>query len=200
MQQVQINSKIGLDFANTLRSILRQDPDKIMIGEIRDKETLEIAIKSALTGHLVLSTLHTNDAISAISRMVDMGVESYLISGVVVNIQAQRLLRKICTHCRTVDNTPQIPKELEKFISKESIFYKANGCIKCNGSGYLGREMVCEVLEISEYLASLIAKGATKEILLVQAKKDGFITILQNSMEKVTKGITTISEVLRVIK
>ena len=201
IQQVQVNPKIGLTFSSALRSILRQDPDKIMIGEIRDKETLEIAIKSALTGHLVISTLHTNDAISAISRMVDMGIEHYLISGALVVVQAQRLVRKICKHCKTqeiISSTTM--QEIKDILPKDAQFYVGKGCKECNDTGYMGREMICEVLSITEKLSSLIAKGASKEVLKEQAIQDGFISLYQNGLQKALDGVTTLQEILRVAK
>jgi general secretion pathway protein E len=201
IQQVQVNPKVGLSFADALRSILRQDPDKIMIGEIRDQETLEIAIKAALTGHMVISTLHTNDSISAIPRMVDMGIENYLISGALVAIQAQRLVRKICLKCKVVEKIPASTlEELESFIPQHSVFYKGKGCKECNDTGYMGREMICEVLNVTEALSSLIAKGASKEALLAQAVDDGFIGIFENGIQKALDGVTSIEEVLRVAK
>ncbi|MDF1876040.1 type II/IV secretion system protein [Sulfurimonas sp. SAG-AH-194-I05] len=201
IQQVQVNPKVGLSFADALRSILRQDPDKIMIGEIRDQETLEIAIKAALTGHMVISTLHTNDAISAIPRMVDMGIEHYLISGALVAIQAQRLVRKICIHCKTEEIVPRSTlDELQDLIPKNAKFYTGKGCRECNDSGYMGREMICEVLNISENLSSLIAKAASKEELHVQATKDGFIGIFENGIAKALDGITSLEEILKVSK
>ncbi|WP_297484268.1 GspE/PulE family protein [Sulfurimonas sp.] len=201
IQQVQVNSKVGLSFADALRSILRQDPDKIMIGEIRDQETLEIAIKAALTGHMVISTLHTNDSISAIPRMADMGIEHYLISGALVAIQAQRLVRKICVHCKVEDElSSSVLEEIQGSVPEGTIFYKGKGCKECGGTGYMGREMICEVLNISEELSSLIAKGAAKEQLLAQAKKEGFIPIYHNGLQKAIDGITSIEEVLKVAK
>ena len=201
IQQVQVNPKVGLSFADALRSILRQDPDKIMIGEIRDQETLEIAIKAALTGHLVISTLHTNDAISAIPRMADMGIEHYLISGALVAIQAQRLVRKICKNCKTKEEIPpSVLEEIKEFIPEDATFYMGKGCKECNDTGYMGREMICEVLSISDELSSLIAKGASKEELRAQADKEGFIPIFQNGLQKALDGITSIEEVLRVAK
>jgi len=201
IQQVQVNPKVGLSFADALKSILRQDPDKIMIGEIRDKETLEIAIKAALTGHMVISTLHTNDAISSIHRMVDMGIAHYLISGALVAIQAQRLVRKICKHCKIIDHPPlTVLEEIGDFISDTTKFYKGAGCRECGESGYMGREMICEVLTISDELSSLIAKGASKEQLEQQAKKDGFIGIFENGIQKAVDGVTTIDEILKVSK
>ncbi len=201
IQQVQVNAKVGLSFADALRSILRQDPDKIMIGEIRDQETLEIAIKAALTGHMVISTLHTNDSISAIPRMVDMGIEHYLISGALVAIQAQRLVRKICVHCKVEEELPSsILADLKEYIPEGAKFYKGAGCRECGDTGYMGREMICEVLNISEDLSSLIAKGASKELLLEQAKKEGFIDIYHNGIQKALDGITSIEEILKVAK
>ena len=201
IQQVQVNAKVGLSFADALRSILRQDPDKIMIGEIRDQETLEIAIKAALTGHMVISTLHTNDSISAIPRMVDMGIQHYLISGALVAIQAQRLVRKICKHCKTVEDVPSsVLAELKGLVSDGTVFYKGSGCRECGDTGYMGREMICEVLSISEDLSSLIAKGASKELMHEQAIKDGFIGIYENGIQKAIDGITTIEEILKVAK
>ncbi|MCK9373889.1 MAG: Flp pilus assembly complex ATPase component TadA [Sulfuricurvum sp.] len=201
IQQVQINPKVGLSFADALRSILRQDPDKIMIGEIRDHETLEIAIKAALTGHLVISTLHTNDAISAIPRMADMGIEPYLISGALVAVQAQRLVRRICKHCKREADIPLgILQEYSAFIPAHTVFYEGAGCKECNGNGYMGREMICEVLPITETLSSLIARGASKDELLTQAKGEGFVGMFENGMAKAVHGITTLDEILRVAK
>ncbi|QOY52814.1 GspE/PulE family protein [Candidatus Sulfurimonas baltica] len=201
IQQVQVNPKVGLSFADALRSILRQDPDKIMIGEIRDKETLEIAIKAALTGHLVISTLHTNDSISAIARMVDMGIPHYLISGALVAIQAQRLVRKICVHCKTVAKVPaSVIEEMHGLIPENSKFYIGKGCKECNDTGYMGREMICEVLTITDELSSLIAKGSSNDVLHTQAVKDGFIGILKNGIDKAIEGITSLEEILKVAK
>lgn len=201
IQQVQVNTKVGLSFADALRSILRQDPDKIMIGEIRDHETLEIAIKAALTGHLVISTLHTNDAISAIPRMIDMGIEPYLISGALVAIQAQRLIRKICKHCKKeVDIPASLREEYSQFIPAGTVFHAGAGCKECTGSGYMGREMICEVLPISEQLSSLIARGGSKEEILKQANEEGFVGMFENGMNKAVQGITTIDEILKVAK
>ena len=201
IQQVQVNAKVGLSFADALRSILRQDPDKIMIGEIRDQETLEIAIKAALTGHLVISTLHTNDSISAIPRMADMGIEHYLISGALVAIQAQRLIRKICKHCKVEDTlSASVIEEINAFIPEGTKFYKGSGCRECGGSGYMGREMICEVLPISEHLSSLIANGASKDEMLKIALEEGFVPIFQNGIAKAVEGVTSIEEILKVAK
>jgi len=202
IQQVQVSANTGLTFAAALRSILRQDPDKIMIGEIRDQETLRIAIEAALTGHLVLSTLHTNDAISAINRMQDMGIEDYLLAGAVVGIQGQRLVRKICTACKAVDENvnPDNLKEVSKYLPPNPVFYKGKGCAVCNNSGYTGREMISEVLLISEELSTMIANGASKEQMREQAYKEGFETMLQDGINKALQGKTSLEEVLRVAR
>ncbi|MBW6488170.1 GspE/PulE family protein [Sulfurimonas sp.] len=201
IQQVQVNPKVGLSFADALRSILRQDPDKIMIGEIRDSETLEIAVKAALTGHLVISTLHTNDSISAVTRMVDMGIAPYLISGSLVAIQAQRLVRKICQNCKTEEKVPlSALDDLKNLIPPESKFYIGKGCKECNESGYFGREMICEVLVVNEKISSLIAKNAPVELIHAQALEDGFIGLFENGINKALAGVTSLEEILRVAK
>lgn len=201
IQQVHVNEKVGLTFASALRSILRQDPDIIMIGEIRDQETLRIAIQSALTGHLVFSTLHTNDAISAIPRIVDMGIEPYLISGSIIGIEAQRLVRKLCPHCKQPitlhDNTL---KSIEKYLPQDYQFYKNVGCEKCSQTGYLGREMISEILPISDKISSLIASSASKDELKHVAYEEGFIDMFHDGILRASKGITTYEEILRVAK
>ena len=201
IQQVQINENAGLSFPAALRSILRQDPDKIMIGEIRDQETLRIAIQAALTGHLVLSTLHTNSSIAAIGRMLDMGIEEYLISGALVAIQGQRLIRKICQSCKeevVPDST--VLADLAVHLPKDPKFYKGKGCAVCGGSGYVGREMISEVLTVSETLSTMIANGATKEQLTEQANKEGFFSMFKDGIQKALQGKTTIEEVVRVAR
>ncbi|SFV51972.1 Type II secretory pathway, ATPase PulE/Tfp pilus assembly pathway, ATPase PilB [hydrothermal vent metagenome] len=201
LQQVNVRESVGLGFADALKSILRQDPDKIMIGEIRNTETLRIAIQAALTGHLVLSTLHTNDAISSISRILDMGIEEYLVSGALVAIQAQRLVRKICTHCKkeaVLD--PLLYKEVEQYLPENPIFYKGEGCKECGQTGYAGREMISEVLTISETLARMIAKVASKEDLTKQALEEGFVTMFEDGVHKALEGKTTIEEIFRVAR
>jgi len=201
IQQVQINASSGLDFPAALRSILRQDPDKIMIGEIRDQETLRIAIQAALTGHMVISTLHTNSAVSAIGRMLDMGIESYLISGAVVAIQGQRLVRKICKSCKEETVLSEdLLMDIKKHIPPNSKFYVGKGCPVCNGSGYVGREMISEVLPISETLSTMIANGATKDELERQAKEEGFYSMFQDGLQKAREGKTTVQEIMRVAR
>jgi general secretion pathway protein E len=201
LQQVQVRAKIGLSFADALKSILRQDPDKIMIGEIRDKETLRIAIQAALTGHLVLSTLHTNDAISAVTRILDMGIEEYLVSGALVAIQAQRLVRKICSHCK-VETTlaPNLINDIKEYLPKNPKFYKGKGCKECGQSGYAGREMISEVLIISEVISRMIARVESKEDLTKQAIEEGFVTMFEDGIYKALEGKTTMEEIYRVAR
>jgi len=201
LQQVQVKASIGLSFADALRSILRQDPDKIMIGEIRDKETLRIAIQAALTGHLVLSTLHTNDAISAVTRILDMGIEEYLVSGALVAIQAQRLVRKICMHCKKETVLPEtLLKDVKQYLPENPTFYVGEGCKECGQSGYTGREMISEVLTISETFSRMIASGASKEEMTKQAMKEGFINMFEDGVSKALEGKTTIEEIYRVAR
>ncbi len=201
LQQVQVRASIGLSFADALRSILRQDPDKIMIGEIRDKETLRIAIQAALTGHLVLSTLHTNDAISAVTRILDMGIEEYLVSGALVAIQAQRLVRKICLHCkREVDLPESLLKDVKQYLPENPQFYEGEGCKECGHSGYAGREMISEVLTISETFSRMIARNASKEDMTRQAIEEGFVNMFEDGVRKALEGKTTIKEIYRVAR
>ena len=201
IQQVQVNAQVGLSFADALRSILRQDPDKVMIGEIRDQETLRIAIQAALTGHLVLSTLHTNDAISAVTRILDMGIESYLVSGALVAIQAQRLVRKICPYCKIKTVlSEKLMADVRQYVPDNPVFYKGEGCKECQHTGYSGREMISEVLPISEKLSRMIAAGASKEEMTNQANSEGFVTMFEDGIYKAMAGDTTIDEIYRVAR
>ena len=201
IQQVHVNEKAGLTFISALRSILRQDPDIIMIGEIRDQETLRIAIQAALTGHLVFSTLHTNDAISALPRMVDMGIEPSLVSGALVCIEAQRLVRKLCPYCKQkVTLSQKALDEIKKFLSEDYQFYKSVGCQHCSQTGYLGREMISEILSISDHIASIVANNASKEELKKAAYDEGFIDMFHDGVIRAANGVTTIEEVYRVAK
>jgi len=201
LQQVNVKESVGLGFADALKSILRQDPDKIMIGEIRNQETLRIAIQAALTGHLVLSTLHTNDAISSISRILDMGIEEYLVSGALVAIQAQRLVRKICIHCKTTTTLDSVLlKDVQQYLPENPTFYKGAGCKECGHTGYSGREMISEVLTISETMARMIAKVAPKEELEKQAELEGFVTMFEDGVNKALSGASTIEEIYRVAR
>ena len=201
IQQVHVNEKAGLTFASSLRSILRQDPDIIMIGEIRDQETLRIAIQAALTGHLVFSTLHTNDAISAVARVVEMGIEPYLVSGSLIGVEAQRLVRKLCPHCKQkITLTPMQLEHIIHLIPDDFTFYAPVGCEKCSQTGYLGREMISEILPISDKISSLIAKNATKEELTSTALAEGFKDFFTDGIRRAAMGITSIPEVYRVAK
>jgi len=201
LQQVHVRPSVGLTFASALKSILRQDPDKIMIGEIRDHETLRIAIQAALTGHLVLSTLHTNDAISAVTRILDMGIEEYLVSGALVAIQAQRLVRKICLYCKKETVLPQtLLKDVQKYLPENPTFYMGEGCKECGFSGYSGREMISEVLTISEEFSRMIARNASKEEMTKQAIEEGFISMFEDGVHKALEGKSTIEEIYRVAR
>lgn len=201
IQQVHVNERAGLTFAAALRSILRQDPDVIMIGEIRDNETLKIAIQAALTGHLVFSTLHTNDAISAVTRIVEMGVEPYLVSGALIGVEAQRLVRKLCPHCKQKITLPSAQLDsIMHIVPGDYQFYGPVGCEECSRTGYLGREMVSEILPVSDKISSLIANSATKEEITAQAYAEGFKDFFTDGIRRAAKGITSIAEVYRVAK
>ena len=201
IQQVHVNEKAGLTFAAALRSILRQDPDIIMIGEIRDQETLRIAIQAALTGHLVFSTLHTNDAISAIPRIVDMGIEPYLISGALIAVEAQRLVRKLCPKCKQPTTIPKsMLDSISQYLPEKYTFYKPVGCDECAGTGYSGREMISEILPISDKMQSLIANGASKDDMKELALKEGFIDMFHDGIIRAARGATSIEEIYRVAK
>jgi type IV pilus assembly protein PilB len=200
VNQVQMKEQIGLNFAAALRSFLRQDPNIILVGEIRDFETAEIAIKAALTGHLVLSTLHTNDAPSTISRLMNMGIEPFLVATSVNLIQAQRLIRRVCSECKTEVPTP--PEALmEVGFTKEEAktvkIYKGKGCSKCTNTGYKGRVGLYEVMEITDDIRELILIGASALELRKRAIEQGMFTLRQSGLIKIKNGITTIEEVVR---
>jgi type IV pilus assembly protein PilB len=202
INQVQIRDNIGLNFAAALRSFLRQDPNIILVGEIRDYETAEIAVKAALTGHLVLSTLHTNDAPSTVSRMVNMGIEPFLVGTAVNLIQAQRLVRRVCAKCK-VDVTAEVPSKTLidiGFKAEEAgdiRVMKGKGCAACNGTGYKGRVGLYEVMEITEGIRDLIMVGATAVEIKRKALEEGMLTLRQSGLEKIKNGVTTVEEVLR---
>jgi general secretion pathway protein E len=210
ISQVHARPKIGLSFAEGLRSILRQDPDVIMVGEIRDAETARVAIQSALTGHLVLSTLHTNDAPSSISRLLDMEIEPYLITATVRGIMAQRLMRVLCVHCRVKTKAnPGHLKEIYKYMSpttlksakskKEALYiYEAGGCKECMNSGYRGRTGIYEFMSIDESMRSVILKNPSVDDIRSLAIKNGMKTLREAAIQKVLNGITTMSEALRI--
>ena len=193
--QIQVNPQAGLTFASGLRSIVRQDPDIIMVGEIRDKETADIAIHAALTGHLVLSTLHTNDAASAATRLIDMGVESFLVASAVIGIVAQRLVRVICPFCKEETEAPDVFKER---FNLGDIIYRGRGCDKCRNTGYAGRTAIYELLIVDEEIRRAITSEADSETIKAIAVKKGMKTLLENGLEKVRQGITTLEEVMRV--
>ncbi|MCX6537366.1 MAG: type IV-A pilus assembly ATPase PilB [Acidobacteria bacterium] len=200
INQVQIRENIGLNFAAALRAFLRQDPNIILVGEIRDFETAEIAVKAALTGHLVLSTLHTNDAPSTISRLMNMGIEPFLVSSSVNLICAQRLVRVVCTNCKQPNPVP--PQALAKagFSAEDArivVPQRGAGCEKCNGTGYKGRVGLYEVMEISESLKELVLVGASSQELRRKAVEEGMVTLRQSGILKIKAGVTTIEEVLR---
>ena len=197
VQQTQINLVIGFDFARGLRSILRQDPDIIMVGEIRDKETAEIAIHAALTGHLVFSTLHTNDAAGAAVRLVNMGVEPFLITSALLGVLAQRLVRCICPDCREEYKTSAHMLKQLSLDKETSLFYKGKGCPKCLNSGYKGRLGIFELLIPDEKIRNLILSRPSTEIIKRQAQENGMTTLKESGIDKVKLGITTAEEVLQ---
>ncbi|HOW60492.1 MAG TPA: ATPase, T2SS/T4P/T4SS family [Candidatus Moranbacteria bacterium] len=225
INQTQVNPKIGMTFATALRSLLRQDPDIIMIGEIRDGETMQIAIESAMTGHLVLSTLHTNSAAATLPRLLDMGAEAFLIASTVNVIIGQRLVRKLCNECKTTymlnDKEIKILKssfeidrllsflknvpELKGIVNKESTwkdikFYRAKGCEQCNNEGYHGRIGIFEVLEMDEEMGRLVTSNATSDVIEQKAKEKGMRTMNEDGFIKAVQGTTSLEEVIRVTK
>jgi general secretion pathway protein E len=198
VNQVQVNPKAGVTFAGGLRSILRQDPDIIMVGEIRDRETAEIAIHAALTGHLVFATLHTNDAAGAVTRLIDMGIEPFLVESATIGILAQRLARKICEHCKKpYPTTPELLKSLG-IATPGVTFYRGAGCPACKNSGYQGRVGLYELIEMNEALRGLIVAKATSSAIKAAAAQSGFKTLRQEGLIKAVAGVTTVEEVLRV--
>ncbi|MGD0061345.1 MAG: type II secretion system ATPase GspE [Verrucomicrobiia bacterium] len=201
VNQVQVKPEIGLTFASGLRSILRQDPDIVMVGEIRDSETADIAVKAALTGHLVLSTLHTNDSPGAIARLVDMGIEPFLVSSSLLMVCAQRLLRKICPHCKEAFIVPQdVTSRLG--LSNEDIssstYYRGRGCSRCKDTGFLGRLAILEVLSVTNALREQILHDTSSKVIKDLALKEGLKTLRLAGLEKAKAGLTSLDEVLRV--
>jgi type IV pilus assembly protein PilB len=200
INQVQIRENIGLNFAAALRAFLRQDPNIIMVGEIRDIDTGSIAVKAALTGHLVLSTLHTNDAPSTVNRMIDMGIEPFLVASSTNLIMAQRLLRKICNTCKTdVKLHPEVLRELglSEDEAKKEHFKEGKGCLDCNNTGYRGRMGVYEVMPLSAKLRDLILDRASVSEIKKQAVSEGMLTLRADGLMKLKKGLTTAEEVLK---
>lgn len=211
LNQSQVKPDINYTFANGLRTALRQDPDIIMVGEIRDQETIEIAVRAALTGHLVLSTLHTNSAVASLIRILDMGVKPFLITSSVRGVIAQRLARRICQDCKEpftpeasvaqeikneLQNVPQ--NDLDPKLLEKITLYKGKGCDVCEHTGFKGRVGVFEILEMDRDITQLVLRNATDSELLDQAKKNGMITLLQDGLTKCLKGLTTIEEVYRI--
>jgi general secretion pathway protein E len=202
INQMQVQSSIGLTFARSLRSILRQDPDIIMIGEMRDTETAQIAVQSALTGHLVLSTLHTNTAAAAVTRLEDMGVERYLITSAVNGVLAQRLLRKLCLDCRepaVLDQQTLDESGLRRFMTPgETTIYRGVGCPNCKGSGYRGRTSIHEIFIMDADMQEQILAGADAATLQRSLRAKGMLSLYEDGLRKVVAGTTSLEELLRV--
>jgi type IV pilus assembly protein PilB len=204
INQVQINQRAGLTFAAALRSILRSDPDVVMVGEIRDPETAKISIEAALTGHMVLSTLHTNDAPGALTRLNEMGVEPFLTGSAVTGVLAQRLARKLCTHCCEM-YTPSVEELIKARVSPDvaaqadgMVFYRKKGCPRCGQTGYKGRIGIFQLLTMSENLETLAAEKASREELERAAMEEGMRTLWDDGIAKVAAGLTSIEELARV--
>ena len=199
--QIAVQPKVGVTFGTILRNILRQDPDIIMIGEMRDLETAENAVQAALTGHLVFSTLHTNDAPSAITRLLDLGVPPFLLQDTLVGILGQRLVRKICSHCREsfdMENEELLSMGLDLGKSNRIRLSRGRGCQRCRGTGYFGRTGIFEVLPFSKAFKKLVVRNADLETMRRMAKEEGMVTLRDNAAQKLRDGVTTYQEVLRV--
>lgn len=196
--QIQAHAEIGYTFSRALRAILRQDPDTIMIGEIRDLDTAQIAIQSALTGHLVLSTLHTNDAASAFTRLVDMGLEPFLVAASVRGVQAQRLVRKLCQHCAVIDDDPVLPAEWLALGREAHSWRRPGGCAHCHQTGYRGRMGIYELVPLTGALQQLVNRQAPLQEMKALIKKQGHRGLLEDGLIKASKGLTSIEEVMRV--
>ncbi|MCM8797234.1 MAG: GspE/PulE family protein, partial [Candidatus Omnitrophica bacterium] len=203
VNQIQVNPKIGLNFATGLRHILRHDPDVMMVGEVRDYETAEIAIRAALTGHLVFSTLHTNDAAGAVTRLLDMGVEPFLVSSSLECLIAQRLVRLICTKCKApVQNSEEIFSQIKKDMPAldlgKTTIYQGQGCEECRFTGYRGRTGIYEILVVTESIRELILSRVSSQQIKQKAISQGMRTLRQDGLQKVLMGLTTYSEIVRV--
>ncbi len=199
--QMQVDNKIGLNFASGIRTLMRQDPDIIMVGEIRDLETAEMAIQASLTGHLVLSTLHTNDAPSAITRLLELGVKPYLVKLTLLGVMAQRLIRTLCPHCKRQHDVTddQWQGVVEPFsINKPALIFQAKGCVECRNTGYLGRIGIYEVFKSTSLIQKQMTENCDARHIAKLAIKDGMKTLRMSGVEKVMEGITSIEEVLRV--
>jgi type II secretory ATPase GspE/PulE/Tfp pilus assembly ATPase PilB-like protein len=196
VNQVQVKPEIGLTFASALRSFLRQDPDVMLVGEVRDLETAQICIRSALTGHLVLSTLHTNDAPQAVSRLMDIGIESYMLAPSLLCVVAQRLVRKLCPECKEAYEPN--PDQLKNIKLKAELIYRPKGCPKCNQLGYRGRSCLGEVMIVTEQLQELINQKASFQRIREFARASGMQTLYESGLKKVEEGITSLEEALSV--
>jgi general secretion pathway protein E len=200
INQIQIKPQIGLTFANGLRHIVRQDPDIVMVGEIRDIETSEISIHSALTGHLVFSTLHTNDAAGAITRLLDMGIEAFLVSSSLIGVLAQRLVRVICPKCKDIFKPQQEMIDKIELLSNNVTTYYGKGCEACRNTGYQGRTGIFELMVVNEAIRRLIMERASSEVIRKKAVAGGMQILKNSGWQKVQEGVTTIEEVLRVAR
>jgi len=199
--QIQVNTKTGLTFAKGLRSIVRQDPDVILVGEIRDEETAEISVNAALTGHLLLSSFHANDASTAIPRLLDMAVEPFLLASTLELIIAQRLVRKICESCRVSIPTPtnKLPENVKSFFSGDAVtLYKGKGCTACNHTGYKGRTAIFEFIQISPELKNIVLQNPSSQQVWEVARKMGSESLFGDGLRKVKSGVTTLDELMRV--
>jgi general secretion pathway protein E len=196
VNQIQVNSKVGLTFAAGLRSILRQDPDIIMVGEIRDAETADISLRSALTGHLMLSTLHTNDSTSAISRLIDMGIEDFLLTSTLLGVLAQRLTRKLCVHCKTP--TALSPTVLRELSLPNNAYFKAEGCTECDFTGYKGRQAVGELFVMNDRVKEMMKDGLNDHQIRIEMKQLGMRTIADKLKDMLILGTTSYEEAVRI--
>ena len=198
INQIQINRLAGITFATGLRSILRQDPDTILVGEIRDKETAEISVQSALTGHLVLSSLHATDAVGAIYRFLEMGIEPFMVTSAVIGVEAQRLVRRICDQCRTTYKPPLVEFEFYSALGgRGAIFHRGSGCAHCSHTGFHDRIAIFEVLRVTDAIKRLLIRDSQPDVLRRQAVEDGMKTLRESGVEKIDLGLTTIGEVMR---
>jgi type IV pilus assembly protein PilB len=198
VNQFQVNEKIGFSFAAAMRCMLRQDPDVIMVGEIRDQETARISVQAALTGHMVFSTLHTNDAAGTVTRLLNVGVEPYLVAASLEGVLAQRLVRKICTHCKeTYDPPVNVRHAMEKSVGPCDTLYRGKGCPRCRSSGYSGRIGIHELLVPSDELRQQITAAPDLAQLRALAKQAGMVSLREDGLAKVKAGITTVEEILR---
>ena len=205
IRQTNINPDVGLDFADGIRTLMRQDPDVILVGEIRDKETAIAAVQAAMTGHQVYSSLHTNDAFSAIPRLMQIGVEPYLLSGSLICIIAQRLTRKLCPYCKEKYKITEEERQIiSKFLgtniaNKVTELYKEKGCDKCRGTGFSGRMAVAEIIDVDKELDEMIVTRATKKEMINYLNKNGFVSMQMDGVQKVIMGYTTMQELVRVV-